>query len=297
MSTTILISIIIPCYNQAQYLEEALYSVLNQSYDNWECIIVNDGSTDNTEVIAKKWQLKDERFKYLYQSNSGVSSARNLGLNNCSGKFVQFLDSDDYIDSNKLEASISSINDGFDLVITNFKTFINDVKLAKAHPGFLNPLFFNFTSVLYQWGLNFNIPIHCGFFPIDFFQEFKFSRELKGNEDWMMWLHFFKKNPSVCFLEQVMVYYRSNVDSVTQNDIIMNDSYNKAIVNIREIITSEEYIDFLTFLVLKKNESIIELRHKIFKYQNATAYKTLNRIKNNKLGKALLKYVLKLLKK
>ena len=60
-----LISVIVPCYNQAQYLDECLQSVLDQTYQNWECIIVNDGSPDHTEEVAKKWTEKDPRFKYL----------------------------------------------------------------------------------------------------------------------------------------------------------------------------------------------------------------------------------------
>jgi glycosyltransferase involved in cell wall biosynthesis len=68
------ISIIVPCYNQAQYLDEALNSVLNQTYENWECIIVNDGSPDNTEFVAQKWCAKDIRFKYIFQKNHFVRS-------------------------------------------------------------------------------------------------------------------------------------------------------------------------------------------------------------------------------
>ena len=65
-----LISVIVPCYNQAQYLDECLQSVLEQTYPNWECIIVNDGSPDNTEEVAKLWIEKDKRFKYFWKENS-----------------------------------------------------------------------------------------------------------------------------------------------------------------------------------------------------------------------------------
>ena len=74
------ISVIVPCYNQAQYLDECLNSVLEQTYKDWECIIVNDGSPDNTEEVAKEWVKKDSRFKYFYKNNGGVNSARNSGL-------------------------------------------------------------------------------------------------------------------------------------------------------------------------------------------------------------------------
>ena len=76
----ILVSIIVPCYNQAHFLDEALQSVLSQTYTNWECIIVNDGSPDNTENIAEKWLAVDSRFKYIKKDNGGLSSARNIGI-------------------------------------------------------------------------------------------------------------------------------------------------------------------------------------------------------------------------
>ena len=94
-----LISVIVPCYNQAQYLDECLQSVLDQTYQDWECIIVNDGSPDNTEEVAKNWVEKDSRFKYFYKENRGLSSARNLGIEKSIGKYLFFLDSDDWLAS------------------------------------------------------------------------------------------------------------------------------------------------------------------------------------------------------
>ena len=72
MKNVTLISVVIPAYNTESFLDETLESVLSQTYENWECIIVNDGSTDNTESIAKKWCEKDARFRYFYKENSGA---------------------------------------------------------------------------------------------------------------------------------------------------------------------------------------------------------------------------------
>lgn len=91
------VSIIIPCYNKAQYLGETLQSVLDQTYTNWECILVNDGSTDNTETIAKVYCEKDNRFYYFLKKNEGVSCARNFGIKKAKGNFVIFLDADDLL--------------------------------------------------------------------------------------------------------------------------------------------------------------------------------------------------------
>ena len=92
-----IISIIVPCYNQAQFLSEALQSLLEQTYTNWECIIVNDGSPDHTEEVAQEWLKKDERFKYIKKENGGLSSARNAGIEIAKGDFILPLDADDKI--------------------------------------------------------------------------------------------------------------------------------------------------------------------------------------------------------
>lgn len=122
-----LISIIVPCYNQAQYLDTCLQSVLDQSYVNWECIIVNDGSPDNTEEIAKIWTEKDARFKYIYKKNGGLSSARNAGITIANGAFMQLLDSDDVLEKNKLQTQIDAFlkDNEIDISISGYRYFEN----------------------------------------------------------------------------------------------------------------------------------------------------------------------------
>ena len=98
-----LVSIIIPAYNYAHYLPFTLDSVKQQSLSDWECLIVDDGSTDNTRDVAEKYTVADTRFKYHYKSNGGLSSARNYGLQKASGKYVLFLDADDMLEHNNLK--------------------------------------------------------------------------------------------------------------------------------------------------------------------------------------------------
>ena len=98
-----LFSIIIPCYNQAIYLPDCVNSLLEQSEQSWEAIIINDGSTDNTEEVATEYFLKDNRIKYFEKKNGGLSSARNEGLRHVSGRRIIFMDSDDFFYSNCLE--------------------------------------------------------------------------------------------------------------------------------------------------------------------------------------------------
>ena len=98
-----LISVIIPVYNVEKYLRQCLDSVLNQTYTNYEVIMVDDGSTDSSYDICLEYCKKDSRFKAFHKENGGASSARNCALNIASGKYISFIDSDDWIDEDALE--------------------------------------------------------------------------------------------------------------------------------------------------------------------------------------------------
>ena len=91
------LSIIVPCYKQAEYLPETLDSVLKQTFKEWECIIVNDGSPDNASQVAQKYVDLDSRFRLIETENRGVSAARNTGIRASSGKYILPLDGDDLI--------------------------------------------------------------------------------------------------------------------------------------------------------------------------------------------------------
>lgn len=100
------VSIIIPCYNAEKYIEETIKSVLNQTYKNWELIIVNDGSTDNSATILNQYLKKDNRIQLINKDNSGVSDTRNKGLEKAKGEFITFLDADDVWHKENLEKKI-----------------------------------------------------------------------------------------------------------------------------------------------------------------------------------------------
>ena len=123
-----LVSIIVTCYNQGPYLGDALSSVLNQSYQNWECWIVNDGSSDNTEEEARRFCGMDNRFNYLSHSNQGVSFSRNQGLANAKGSYVQFLDGDDILESGKIERQVDFMlqNPQVDIVYGSSRYFFHN---------------------------------------------------------------------------------------------------------------------------------------------------------------------------
>lgn len=104
-----MVSVIIPVYNCEKYIEECITSVLSQTYTDFEMLIVDDGSTDETSVIIQRLQLKDDRIRVIHLENQGVSHARNTGLAFANGEFVVFLDADDYLDTFILEKAVASI--------------------------------------------------------------------------------------------------------------------------------------------------------------------------------------------
>lgn len=104
-----MVSIIIPVHNAQANLETCLGSVLSQTYDSWECILIDDGSVDESPVICDKFAAADKRFKVIHQKNAGVSSARNRGLDYARGDYVAFVDSDDSVSPGYLEALVEMI--------------------------------------------------------------------------------------------------------------------------------------------------------------------------------------------
>ena len=132
-----MVSIVIPCYNYGKFLSEALDSIIAQTYQNWECIIVNDGSTDNSEEVSLNYTSRDKRFKYIYQANQGHSVARNKALQNVTGKYIQFLDADDLLQSEKLKFQVALFeeNSYIDLIYSDVLLFDHTEKERKLVPG------------------------------------------------------------------------------------------------------------------------------------------------------------------
>lgn len=113
------ISIIVPIYNAEKYLNKCIKSLINQTKENLEFILVNDGSTDSSEEIIKSY--KDKRIKYFKNKNQGIGKTRNFGMKKATGKYIMFLDSDDYLATNACEELFSKAEkDNLDLVINNF---------------------------------------------------------------------------------------------------------------------------------------------------------------------------------
>lgn len=200
------ISIIVPCYNQAQFLDEALQSVLEQTYTNWECIIVNDGSLDNTEEIAQKWVNKDFRFRYLYKENGGLSSARNFGILQAEGEFILPLDADDRISEEYVQLAINCFfhDTSLKVVYCKAEKFGDEKGIWDLKQFTIQDLVKEnmiFCSALYR---------KSDWEKVGGYDE----NMIYGLEDWEFWISQLKNGGNVKCLDVVGFYYRIKSDSM-----------------------------------------------------------------------------------
>jgi glycosyltransferase involved in cell wall biosynthesis len=201
------ISIIIPCYNQAQYMNESLMSVFEQSYLNWECIIVNDGSSDDTEKEGLKWQKKDSRFVYFKKDNGGLCSARNYGIERAKGKYILPLDCDDKIAKDYIKLGLQKFetDDKIGVVYCKAKFFGNLrgrwrlPAFDKKHLLCVNHIFCSGIFLKEDWQ------------KIGGYDE----NMKKGWEDWEFWINLlYNLNKTAYRLDYVGFFYRRKNNSM-----------------------------------------------------------------------------------
>lgn len=191
------VSIIIPCYNQAQYLPDAIESALAQTYRNFEVIVVNDGSTDNTSKVAKRYPVK-----LIEQSNKGLSAARNAGIKKAEGGWILTLDSDDKIAPDFLEHTIGRD----DIVSTTLQTFGTENHIWRSPKK--NPVFSDFVNENH---------IHCcSLFKKDVWTKAGgFDEGMRdGYEDWDFWIRATQAGFSVTTVDKPLFFYRKRGKSM-----------------------------------------------------------------------------------
>ena len=212
-------SIIIPCYNQAHFLSDCLDSLLVQEFQDWEAIVVNDGSTDATNAVALSYTKTDSRIKLVTQPNGGLSAARNQGIRSASGERFIFLDADDFLYNDCLISihEFAKKASHFDLIHYGY-THINDDKsriLAKVSPQKRN----QFIPDIFRGNLGPPNSIciakklveKIGFFDI----------YLKSVEDWDFWIRAAKAGAKLKIIQKQLVYYRYSQNSMSRNPFVM----------------------------------------------------------------------------
>lgn len=218
--TNPLVSIIIPCYNGAKFIAETIQSVINQTYPNWELIIVNDGSSDNSEKLIKTLIDKEFRATLVNKTNSGVSDTRNKGISFAKGDYITFLDADDVWFKDNLEKKVTFLSSkNFDIVYSFYSTINEHSKsLTIKHEGTSNPTLKDF---LYLKG-NYNTKPSGLLYAKKIFTNFQgFDTNLSNNADQDILIQLVAKGFKIGLIEEILWNYRIHENNMSNNVSIL----------------------------------------------------------------------------
>lgn len=240
------ISIIVPVYNVEKYLRQCLDSITAQTFTDWECILVDDGSKDKSGSICDEYAQKENRFKVIHKENGGVSSARNKGIDNSRGKWVFFSDADDLLETDALESLIKGTEDGNPFVMagfnrlsedktlieTNAKEIIKEISIEDAIREQYIPTDFSYQG--YLW---------CKLFRLDIIKDncLRFDECISFNEDALFIMQY------ICCLDD-KVYYSTKpvynyIERGTSAMGSMNNHFNpKFVTHLDSVIKQKEAV-------------------------------------------------------
>lgn len=216
--TSSLVSVIIPCYNHAQYLPDAIRSVQQQTYSPIEIIVVNDGSVDDTETVAKQF----ETVKYIYQTNRGLSAARNTGIENSTGEYLVFLDADDWLYKDAIATNYNYLQQHPEAVfVSGGHDKISFRESAKGKG--IKEDDREVESDHYFWLLHGNyIGMHATvMYRRSVFNEFKFDESLRACEDYDLYLKISRKHPVGHHIKRIAAYRWHQQNMSANSDMML----------------------------------------------------------------------------
>lgn len=208
ITTQELVSIIMPAYNAEKTIIDSINSVLKQDFKSFNLYVINDASQDKTKEIILSFN--DSRIIYLENDkNSGVAESRNKGLKNANGKYIAFLDSDDLWLPNKLSSQLKLLNEGWDVVCSNYTTFdssgIKSLRTASEVIKYSDMLKSNFVGNLTGVYNRENLGV--------------FFQKNIGHEDYVMWLQIIQKSRHAFCIQEPLAKYRLSDDSLSGNKL------------------------------------------------------------------------------
>lgn len=261
------ISIIIPCYNSEVTLENTLKSVIDQDYQDWEVIIVNDGSIDTTEEIALKWVDLDTRFRYFSKENEGLGKARNYGIERAKGIYILPLDSDNLIEKDFVVKAIEVLDSKKEIGVVH-----GHAKYFGEKVGFWKVDEFNLSKILVH-----NYIDACAIYRKNLWKKvggYDENLPFQGHEDWDFWIGLGRLNVNFHHLNRVTFSYfvssNSMIKSFTNEMILLNQDY-----------------------IVKKYQRLFHERYSILSMINRQYY---SQLAQNTTSKKLIKIILRRIK-
>ena len=224
-------SIIIPTYNSSKYISKCITSIINQQFPDFECIIVNDGSTDNTIELCHSIIKEDPRFFIIENPKNGVSSARNAGLDRATGNYVLFVDSDDWVEPTLLQTLIQKGNNA-DIIQFDFYQIADNSK-NKLH---LNS---NFNLIVQSEGT----VVWKRAFKKEIIEKVRFNESIHGGEDYIFTIQAFLNSKSYQYLSDCLYNYNTdNQESIMHTNDMENFTHQLLATNEVEKILKQHNI-------------------------------------------------------
>lgn len=252
-----LVTILLATFNRSHLIAETLDSILAQTYVNWECIVIDDNSSDSTEEIVREYIKNDKRFSYykkIEKYKRGLSGTRNYGLDialSRNAQFIQFFDDDDLMHSNKIELEILSlIKSNLNFTISKFEKFDHDDRCNVSKPIF--QLFHSHMGDAILIG-DLKVNIQCILWRAEYIKNFRFDEHLLYAEEWELLTRIGYLNPSYDIVDEYLFKYRKHKKSLTMgDDLDFNRRKTSAIIRIK-------IYEYLTVNRLHTKKSILFL--------------------------------------
>lgn len=217
MNVNPLVSIIIPTYNRAHLIIQTLESILAQTYENWECLIVDDGSTDETEEVIYKYSSQDSRFKYLINERTkGAQGARNTGLLNAKGGFIQFFDSDNIMYAHHLKVKMNAFQQNTDFdIITSFSHVKN------ANDEIIDIFTWKTIGVIFEKLIRQHtyVDTNSALIKREIFNDYLLDENVPSFQELDLHLSLSRKANYGMVWEFLTAYYRRDIDTISSDKI------------------------------------------------------------------------------
>ena len=260
------ISIIVPIYNSEKYVRRCINSILNQSKKNIEIILVDDGSKDNSYDICKEFKEGNDNIILIQKENGGVASARNEGLKVARGKYIAFVDSDDYIEENMFSIMYDAIENDADLVFNSITTISSDNIALSTDIINLNSQYGK-EVLLYFFQTGIFVTCVCGLFKFSIINENKlrFSNHIKYGEDQeFLYKYILHCNKVISIPKAIYYYFRHEESAMSQCSYSQFQSVDamKSFLDYSKSIVSKAYYEKL-YLAIYNNRLIHSIYHTV----------------------------------
>ena len=264
------LSVIVPIYNVDKYLKKCVDSIINQTYKNLEIILVDDGSTDSSGKIADEYKKIDERIKVIHKKNGGLADARNAGIKIATGKYIAFVDSDDWIDCDAYRFSIELLEKSeSDMLVFLAISCYSDLNILihndNSYQVIYNNEIFNYWNIIGRG-------VCDKIFLKKYWDDIQFPTG-KTSEDIFVIYKLMAKSKKTILLSNTYYYYRQRLGSISKNNDVRFDSY-EAYNNAKDFI-KENYPQSFDKFMINYVTNLMGIYNSIVLYDDSNKFKSI----------------------